>query len=97
MIQTLCPDRTLTSALKHVDYATYEAIKSIVDGTFKGGVVVLSLKDGGVGYAPDHVKDVLSADQIAKIENLRKMIIDGKFTVPEDPNAVKSWTPPTGF
>jgi len=93
----LCPDRTLTSALKHVDYATYEAIKSVVDGTFKGGVITLTLKDGGVGYAPDHVKDVLSQDQINKIENLKKMIIDGKFTVPQDPKAVDTWTPPTGF
>lgn len=93
----LCPDRTLTSAIKHVDYATYLAIKSVVDGTFQSGSVTLSLKDGGVGYAPDHVKDVLTADQIAKIENLRKMIIDGKFTVPEDPNAVNTWTPPSGF
>ena len=93
----LCPDRTLTSSIKHVDLATYDAIKSVVDGTFKGGVITLSLKDGGVGYAPDHVKDVLTAAQIAKIENLRKMIIDGTITVPEDPKAVDSWTPPTSF
>jgi len=77
--------------------ATYDAIKSVVDGTFKGGVITLSLKDGGVGWAPDHVKDVLTADQIAKIENLRKMIINGEFTVPEDPNAVDAWTPPASF
>jgi basic membrane protein A len=93
----LCPGRTLTSSIKHVDLATYDAIKSVVDKTFKGGAITLSLKDGGVGYAPDHVKDVLTADQIAKIENLRKMIIDGTITVPEDPKAVDSWTPPTSF
>lgn len=93
----LCPDRTLTSALKHVDYATYEAIKSVVDGTFKGGVITLTLKDGGVGYAPDHVKDVLTADQISKIENLKSMIINGTFTVPTDPKEVETWTPPANF
>ncbi len=93
----LCPDRTVTSALKHVDLATFDAIKSVVDGTFKGGVTTLSLKDGGVGYAPDHVKDVLSADQISKIENLKKMIIDGTITVPEDPKAVDTWATPTTF
>jgi len=93
----LCMERTLTSALKHVDYATYEAIKSVVDGTFKGGVITLTLKDGGVGYAPDHVKDVLTADQISKIESLKTMIINGTFTVPTDPNEVETWTPPTNF
>lgn len=93
----LCPDRTLTSAIKHVDYATYLAVKSIVDGTFKPGVIVMAMKDGGVGYAPDHVKDVLSQDQINKIEHLKQMIIDGKIQVPEDPKKVDSWTPPSNF
>ena len=93
----LCPDRTLTSALKHVDYATYEAIKSVVDGTFNGGIVTMSLKDGGVGYALDHVKDVLSQDQIDKINNLAKLIADGKVVVPEDPTKVPGWTPPSDF
>ena len=93
----LCPDRTLTSALKHVDYATYLAIKSVVDGTFKGGVITMSLKDGGVGYAPDHVKDVLSADQIKKVNELANLIKEGKVVVPEDPSKVGSWTPPSDF
>lgn len=93
----LCPARTLTSALKHVDLATYDAIKSVVNGTFVSGPVTLSLKDGGVGYAPDHVKDVLTADQIAKVENLRNMIIAGTITIPEDPPAVDTWAAPTSF
>ena len=57
----------------------------------------MSLKDGGVGYAPDHVKDVLSADQIAKINTLAKDIADGKVMVPEDPAKVPGWTPPSDF
>jgi len=85
--------RTLSSSIKHVDLATYDAIKSVVDKTFKGGAITLSLKDGGVGYAPDHVKDVLTQDQINKIENLKKMIIDGTITVPEDLKVVGSRTP----
>jgi basic membrane protein A len=34
----LYPAGTLTSAMKHVDYAAYVSIKSIVDGTFTPGV-----------------------------------------------------------
>ena len=93
----LCPDRTLTSALKHVDYATYLAIKSVVDNTFQSGLILMALVDGGVGWAPDHVEDVLTQEQINKVENLRKMIIDGKVIVPQDPKNVKAWTPPTDF
>jgi len=93
----LCPDRTLTSAIKHVDYATYLAIKSVVDDTFHSGLIVMALKDGGVGWAPDHVKDVLTQEQIDKVERLRQMIIDGEVTVPQDPKDVKAWNPPTNF
>jgi basic membrane protein A len=93
----LYPAGTLTSALKHVDYATYASIKSIVYGTFTPGVVTLSLRNGGVGWAQDNVAKVLSAAQIAKINNLRKMIIDGKITPPEDPTKVASWTAPTSY
>lgn len=93
----LCPDRTLTSALKHVDYATYLAIKSVVDNTFQSGLILMALVDGGVGWAPDHVEDVLTQEQINKVENLRQMIIDGKVIVPQDPKNVSSWTPPTDF
>lgn len=93
----LCPDRTLTSAIKHVDYATYLAIKSVVDGTFKGGQIVMSLKDGGVGYAPDHVRDVLSADQIKKVDHLAELIKEGKINVPEDPDKVPGWSAPADF
>mgnify|MGYP001041145839 CR=1 FL=1 len=93
----LCPDRTLTSAIKHVDYATYLAIESVAENTFKSGLIVMALKDGGVGWAPDHVKDTITQQQIDKVENLRKMIIDGVIMVPQDPKDVKAWNPPTNF
>jgi basic membrane protein A len=93
----LYPAGTLTSAIKHVDFATWEAVKAQANGTFKPGTITLSLANGGVGYALDNVASVLSADQIAKINNLRQMIIDGKVTPPEDPKAVPAWTAPTSY
>jgi basic membrane lipoprotein Med (substrate-binding protein (PBP1-ABC) superfamily) len=83
--------------MKHVDYATWEAVKAVADGTFKPGVITLSLSDGGVGYAQDNVAKVLSADQMAKVEALRQDIIDGTVVPPTDPKAVPAWTPPSGF
>ena len=93
----LYPAGTLTSAIKHVDFATWTAIKSVVDDTFKSEVVTLSLTDGGVGWAQDNVAKVLSADQITKINNLRQAIIDGTIVPPTDPKAVPAWTAPTGY
>lgn len=93
----LYPAGTLTSALKHVDFATYISVKSMVDGTFTPGVITLSLRNGGVGWAEGNVAKVLSAAQIAKINTLRQDIIDGKITPPEDPTKVPAWTAPTGY
>ena len=93
----LYPAGTLTSAIKHVDFATWEAVKAQANGTFKPGTITLSLANGGVGYALDNIASVLSADQIAKVNNLRQMIIDGKVTPPEDPKAVPAWTAPTSY
>ena len=41
----------LASGMKRVDNACYSAVKSVVDGTFKGGVVSLGLKEGGVAIS----------------------------------------------
>ena len=39
--------------LKRVDVATYNSFMDAKNGTWKAGVEVLGLKDGGVGYAVD--------------------------------------------
>ncbi len=38
------------SGAKRVDVAVYTAIKMVVEGTWKGGIHTLGLKEGGVGY-----------------------------------------------
>ncbi len=47
-------ERVLTSAVKRVDNGVYRAISAILDGTFTGGVEVLSTSECGLGYAPFH-------------------------------------------
>ena len=44
----------LTSVMKNMDVAVFNAIKAVADGTFKGGTYVGTLKDDGVGIAPFH-------------------------------------------
>jgi len=41
----------LASGMKRVDNACYSAVKSVVDGTFKGGIVSLGLKEEGVAIS----------------------------------------------
>lgn len=93
----LYPAGTLTSSIKHVDYAVYLAAASVARSTYKASVVNLSMKDGGVGYARDHIADILSSDQLAKVDHLRRMIIDGAILPPTDPRAVAAWVAPTSY
>ena len=69
----------LTSALKGVDTAVYDFIKSDINGQFKAGSQRFSLKDNGVGYATSNPK---IKPFEAKINEFKQKIIDGQITVP---------------
>ncbi|MEH3032934.1 MAG: hypothetical protein PGN07_02560 [Aeromicrobium erythreum] len=62
--------------LKRVDVATYDFIKSVVDGKPKSGYTTFTLKDDGVGYSTSG--NFLSKDTIAKINEYKDSIISGK-------------------
>ena len=47
-------DALLSSAMKNVDVAVYEFLKSINAGTSKAGILTANIKNGGVGLAPFH-------------------------------------------
>ncbi len=72
----------LTSVLKQMDVTTFNAIASVVDGTFAGGVTVGTLANGGVSLAPYHDMDAaVSADLKAQIDAIKAGIIDGSISV----------------
>ena len=72
---------TLTSAMKRIDTAAYNYIDAKIKGTFPGGQIInLSLADQGVGLPETNPN--LSADTIAKVDAVKKDIIDKKFAVP---------------
>jgi basic membrane protein A len=72
---------TLTSVLKNMDVTTFNAIQSVLDGTFAGGVTVGTLENGGVGLAEFHELDsMVSADLKAELEQVRAGIIDGSLS-----------------
>ena len=73
----------MTSMLKRVDVAVFEAIKSFVEGDLEAGVRTFDLSNDGVGYSTSG--DFLSEETIAKLDELKQMIIDGDITVPTAP------------
>ena len=75
-------DITLTSVMKLMDATTMQVIKSVIDGTFKGGVVVGTLANNGVALAPLHnLESLASAELLAEVEQLKADIIAGKLSV----------------
>ncbi len=76
------PGTMLTSMLKRVDLATYNAFKTAQDGTWKAGLQELGLKEEGVGWAlDDNNKPLITADMQAKVEAAKKDIVSGSIKV----------------
>ena len=76
--QSFLGPHILTSAVKRVDTAVFLAIKSVVDGDFKGGTnMTFGLKENGVGLGKISAK-VPQAD-VAKVNQIRADIISGKI------------------
>lgn len=78
----LHPGTMLTSMIKRVDIAVYEAMTQARAGTWKPGARALGLKEEGVGMAiDDNNRALLSADVLKRIDEARQAIIDGKIVV----------------
>jgi len=73
----LQPGTMLTSMVKRVDVAVYNAFKGV-----KSGVTALGLAEGGVDYAMDeHNAKLVSADMKKKVDAAKADIISGKIKV----------------
>ena len=78
----LHPGKVLTSMMKRVDVAVYNAMKSGKDGTFKPGIQALGLAQDGVGYAlDDNNKALVTPEMTAAIEKAKADIISGAVKV----------------
>ncbi len=76
------PGKILTSMMKRVDLAVYDAIKADKEGKFKPGKKVFSLANKGIDYALDsNNESLISPDMRAKIEKIKKDIASGKIIV----------------
>jgi basic membrane protein A len=71
-------DVVLTSVLKNMNVAVYDAIKAAMDGTFAGGIYVGTLANDGVGIAS---VAGASAELLAELDAIKAALIDGSLTV----------------
>jgi basic membrane protein A and related proteins len=78
-------DYIMTSMLKRVDVATYQAIKAYVDGKPLTGARKFDLKDDGVGYAISNPAGLPKSIQ-TRLDKVKADIIAGKIVVPTTPS-----------
>jgi len=78
----LHPGTILTSMVKRVDLAVFEAFKTTKDGTWKAGVRVLGVSEGGVGYSLDQYnRSLITAEMERRLTQARADIVAGKIKV----------------
>jgi basic membrane protein A len=77
------PGYVLTSMVKGVDNATFDVIRRVKEGRFKGGIYQYGLAENGVGYVYDaNNARLIPPDVRAKLERLKQEIIAGRIKVP---------------
>jgi len=78
----LHPGVMLTSMLKRVDVAAYNAFQSAQEGTWEAGITVLGLAEEGVGWALDEHNETLITDEMkSAVEQASASIVAGEIMV----------------
>ena len=78
----LHPGKVLTSMLKRVDIAAYNSFKAAQDGSWKPGVSVLGLKEGGIDWAlDDNNRSLITPEMKAAADKAKADIIAGTVKV----------------
>jgi basic membrane protein A and related proteins len=75
-------EHILTSMIKRVDVAVFEAAKAFSEGTLEGGFVTYDLSVDGVGYS---TSGGFLDDYVDQLDELKQQIIDGEIEVPTAP------------
>ncbi|MBI4318851.1 MAG: BMP family ABC transporter substrate-binding protein [Chloroflexi bacterium] len=73
-------DALVSSAMKRVDVAVYGAIKTAVQGTFKGGTQLYATANDGVALAPFHDFETTVPEAVkSKLEEIKKGLKNGSI------------------
>ncbi|MBD3404609.1 MAG: BMP family ABC transporter substrate-binding protein [Candidatus Lokiarchaeota archaeon] len=83
------PSHTITSMLKKVDVAVYEAIEAIVDETFEGGVMEFDIANGGIDYEVNSTLLDIPQNILDTVDDLKEAIKNG--TINMDPFSDLYW------
>lgn len=79
---SIAPNTIITSAMKRVDTAVYDAVKDVIDGTLQSGIKEYDISVGGVDIAP--TQDLLTDEVKTAIEEVKQKMISGEIKAPDN-------------
>jgi basic membrane protein A len=80
------PGRVLTSMVKRVDRAVFDAASKVASDDFERGEVVWGLKEDGIALSEmKYTKKDIPEEAMKQLEDIKKQIIDGKIAIPTTP------------
>jgi basic membrane protein A len=79
------PGTVLTSMIKRGEVAVFDAIADATQGKLRAGMLVLGLKEGGLDYVHEGPHAAQLRDDVkARVEEMRRDVIDGRVVVPSE-------------
>ena len=80
----LHPGSVLTSAIKRVDVAVFNAFRDAKNGTWQPGQKLLGLAEQGVDYSLDeHNRALITPEMERRVNQAKAEIVAGRLQVPE--------------
>lgn len=79
---SLYPGHVLTSLIKRVDIAVFDALKTSMQGDWNPGIKYLGLKENALDYAVDEYnRHLMNEELIDKVATAKERIVSGLITV----------------
>ena len=76
------PDYIVSTATRYANKIIYNEIESLVKDEWVPGIKELGLKDDVIGYEREGSNVEIPSNIIKKVEEIKKLIIDGKIIIP---------------
>jgi len=91
----IIPGRVLTSVMKRIDIATFQAIRDARRGRFMGGHYWIGLKEGAVSLTDmQYTRHIIPSHALGMVEKAAKLIKQGKLLIPSAVKDVDGFRPP---
>ena len=90
-VNATAPDVIAASALEQLSDRVYNDVKAVIDGTWKPGVEMGVIANGGVDIAFEGTEVAVPEEIIEKIDHVRTLIKDGKLTLPSSVEEIDGW------